>query len=73
MAGGGPKATPGGPPAGLGPRTGGATAAGRFVVENDVEPAAKLLGAAAGRSRGGGRRAASMELTWLAAGCGRRT
>jgi hypothetical protein len=55
---------PGGPPAGLGPRTGGATVAGRLLVEDDVKPAAKLLvrqqadlGAAGGgvpRAAGGG-------------------
>ena len=62
MAGGGPKATPEGPPAGLGPRTGGATATGGLVATavggleadlSDSGPRAASSGHGAGVPSGG--------------------
>ena len=70
MAGGGPKATPEGPPAGLGPRTGGATAAGGLVATAvgglEVDPGDSRPRAASGghgaRVPSGGRRAANVQM-----------
>jgi len=70
MAGGGPKATPEGPPAGLGPRTGGATATGGLVATavggleadlGDSGPRAASGGHGAGVPSGG-RRAANVQM-----------
>ena len=70
MAGGGPKAMPEGPPAGLGPRTGGATATGGLVATavggleedlGDSGPRATSGGHGA-RVPSGGRRAANVQM-----------
>jgi len=79
MAGGGPKATPEGPPAGLGPRTRGATTGGGLVATavdglevdlGDSGPRAASGGHGA-RVPSSGRRATNVQMGWSCAVSGR--